>query len=121
MKQALLLLKTQGEEKISCIIKDVETLAEQLFNTHPDEEPSYALEQDITMHAATDLNLRHPGMETASFQLEGYAIEIKKLPLKTQIQITKDNTPVKDIQISLKKGTDALTTLKTDEKGMFTF
>ena len=119
LKQALLLLKARGGEKISRIIKDVETLAEQLFNTSPDEEPAYALEQDITMSAATDLNLRHPGMEeTASFQLEDYTIEIKKLTSKTQIKITKDNTPVTNIHISLKRGADTISTLKTNEEGM---
>ena len=119
LKQALLLLKAHGGEKISRIINDVETLAGELFSTHPDEEPSYALEQDITMPAATDLNLRHPGMEeTASFQLDDYTIEIKKLSSKTQIRITKDNTPVTNIRILLKKGTDTVSTLKTNEKGM---
>lgn len=122
LTESLQILKTRGKETVHDIVEEIESLASELLNSESETEISYALKRDTTMPSQTEIELRHPTRyEKAEFCIQDFTIAIKKLGLKTKIQITKENKPVDGIEIKIEKSPNDIIILKTDDDGIVVY
>lgn len=105
-------------------ITDVETLVDQFFphDTAPgfstEPELSYAAYNDITMQAQPSPRLRIPSYpRNIQFHIQDHDIEINKTASETRITITKNKTPVSDIEITVTTESGEVKKIKSNDLG----
>lgn len=118
LKEALLTLKSRGNQEISTILTEVEYLTERLLSVARERLPSYALERDITLPSQTDLELRGlPEEIDFTVELENHVLQIWQSPGGLRLRITREGLPVSGSKISWLNKAGNKTTAITDEKG----
>ncbi|MCF8077139.1 MAG: hypothetical protein K9K87_13370 [Desulfotignum sp.] len=117
--QALNVLSESNVKQNPELIRKIERLTQKIKEAEYCKEPVFALDRDITMPLQTELALRYTSGETACLNIEGTNIEITKTPGDVRVKITRNNQPVKNLEIKLKKGPGDTVIVRTDENGTF--
>jgi hypothetical protein len=119
--QALNVLSSSNFRLYPELVRKIECITQKLKESEYSKEPVFSLNRDITMPLQTELELRHISGETACLNIEGTAIEITKAPGNVRVKITRNNQPVRNMEIKLKNGSEVISTVRTDDNGSFTF